>query len=316
MPGSRGMPKPSRSACAPIPGHALRAARGRRPKAKRPPARARRPPRPQHPTPGRRSAAGKVPSRHPRRIPLLRLLAEPPSDAAPRRLGGVAWHTLARAVPSGRSDFCAFRWLPTPGRLAGQLAAAADHPPGARHPDSKQRLRAPIHPFVPRRPRLARLHDLELRGEFFERLFSWDEAIAERVAAEGCRHCGGPQHQSSDERKPRGGLIAGAGEAFSMRHSLGCGREGCRKRALPPSLRFLGRRAYLEAVVLLAVRARPPIEGRSSGRERRLVPFGATFPQGLVSAFGERAESAESARATKPPAPVLVEAARRTPHFD
>lgn len=31
-----------------------------------------------------------------------------------------------------------------------------------------------------------------------------------------------------------------------------CGREGCRKRALPPSLRFLGRRVYLEAVVLLA----------------------------------------------------------------
>ena len=37
-----------------------------------------------------------------------------------------------------------------------------------------------------------------------------------------------------------------------MRYSLCCGREGCRKRALPPSLRFLGRRVYLEAAVLIA----------------------------------------------------------------
>jgi len=56
----------------------------------------------------------------------------------------------------------------------------------------------------------------------------------------------------SYERKPRGGYIAEAGEAFGLRYSLCCGREGCRKRALPPSLRFLGGRVYLEAVVLLA----------------------------------------------------------------
>jgi hypothetical protein len=47
-------------------------------------------------------------------------------------------------------------------------------------------------------------------------------------------------------------VIAAAGEVFSLRFSLCCGREGCRKRATPPSLRFLGRRVYLEAVVLLA----------------------------------------------------------------
>jgi hypothetical protein len=47
-------------------------------------------------------------------------------------------------------------------------------------------------------------------------------------------------------------LIAEAGEAFFVRFSLCCGREGCRKRATPPSLRFLGRRVYLGAVVLLA----------------------------------------------------------------
>ena len=96
------------------------------------------------------------------------------------------------------------------------------------------------------------LHDRELGGEFFEALFVCDEAIAEQVAAAGCRHCGGPLYQSNYERKPRGAWIAGAGEAFSLRHSLCCGREGCRRRALPPSLRFLGRRVYLEVVVVLA----------------------------------------------------------------
>jgi hypothetical protein len=47
-------------------------------------------------------------------------------------------------------------------------------------------------------------------------------------------------------------MMAAAAEAFTIRHSLCCGKEGCRRRALPPSLRFLGRRVYVEAVVLLA----------------------------------------------------------------
>jgi hypothetical protein len=95
-------------------------------------------------------------------------------------------------------------------------------------------------------------HESRLGEEWFARLEEFDRQIAEAVAAAGCRHCGGPLHQGNYERKPRGEHIAGAGEAFRLRHSLCCGREGCRKRALPPSLRFLGRRVYLEAVVLLA----------------------------------------------------------------
>jgi hypothetical protein len=95
-------------------------------------------------------------------------------------------------------------------------------------------------------------HEARLEEEWFAKLVEFDQKIAAAVAAEGCRHCGGPLHQGNYERKPRGGRIAGAGEGFTLRHSLCCGREGCRKRALPPSLRFLGRRVYLEAVVLLA----------------------------------------------------------------
>lgn len=95
-------------------------------------------------------------------------------------------------------------------------------------------------------------HESSLGEEWFARLEAFDRQIADAVAAGGCRHCGGPLHQGNYERKPRGGHIAEAGEAFTLRHSLCCGREGCRKRALPPSLRFLGRRVYLEAAVLLA----------------------------------------------------------------
>lgn len=96
------------------------------------------------------------------------------------------------------------------------------------------------------------LHEWVLGGEFFALLSDWDREIARCVAAAGCGHCGGPLYQANYQRKPRGAALAAGGEEFSLRHSLCCGREGCRKRALPPSLRFLGRRVYLEVVVVLA----------------------------------------------------------------
>ena len=94
--------------------------------------------------------------------------------------------------------------------------------------------------------------DSSLGGEFFEGLVAIDEAIVERAAAEPCRDCGGPLHRGDYPRKPRGGLMASAAEAFGRRFSLCCGREGCRHRATPPSVRFLGRRVYLGAVVIVA----------------------------------------------------------------
>jgi hypothetical protein len=91
-----------------------------------------------------------------------------------------------------------------------------------------------------------------LDAEFFARLVQADEKIVEAVALRRCPHCGGALHRADYDRKPRGGLLAATGEAFYRRFSLCCGREGCRKRTTPPSLRFLGRRVYLEAVVVLA----------------------------------------------------------------
>lgn len=93
---------------------------------------------------------------------------------------------------------------------------------------------------------------LDLGREFFAELEQFDEQMARRVAAAGCPKCGGPLHRGDYGRKPRGALIAPAGETSVVRFSLCCGREGCRRRAMPPSLRFLGRRVYLGAVVLMA----------------------------------------------------------------
>ncbi len=74
------------------------------------------------------------------------------------------------------------------------------------------------------------VNEVDLRGEFFRLLVQFDERITQRVAAEGCPWCDGPLHRGDYARKPRGALIAPAGEAFVVRFSLCCGREGCRKR--------------------------------------------------------------------------------------
>lgn len=94
--------------------------------------------------------------------------------------------------------------------------------------------------------------EIEFGIEFFERLRAIDVVIVERAAMEKCRFCGGPLHRGDYLRKPRGGTLAAGGEKFVVRFSLCCGREGCRKRATPPSVRFLGRRVYLGAAVIVA----------------------------------------------------------------
>jgi hypothetical protein len=105
--------------------------------------------------------------------------------------------------------------------------------------------------------------DFKLGSELFAALMRMDEEITRRVAAERCPACGGPLHRGDYERKPRGGLIAAEGEAFVRRFSLCCGSEGCRKRATPPSLRFLGRRVYLGGVVLVASLAAQALGGQA-----------------------------------------------------
>ncbi len=93
---------------------------------------------------------------------------------------------------------------------------------------------------------------IELASEFFEELTTIDTRIVERAARGVCRDCDGPLYRSDYSRKPRGGLLGIAAEALGRRFSLCCGRDGCRRRATPPSVRFLGRRVYVGAIVVLA----------------------------------------------------------------
>lgn len=116
------------------------------------------------------------------------------------------------------------------------------------------------------------VHDLRLGEEFFALLEELDARIARQVAIAGCQHCAGPLHQANYPRKPRGAEIAGAAEAFRLRHSLCCGQDGCRRRSLPPSLRFLGRRVYVEAVVLVASAVALVVPALSRARRLTGVP--------------------------------------------
>jgi hypothetical protein len=92
---------------------------------------------------------------------------------------------------------------------------------------------------------------LGLEGEILAALTEADRCTAAAVAAQGCQFCGGPLHAANYRRKARGGLFVKLAGSL-VRHSLCCGRRGCRRRVKPPSLRFLGRRVYLEIVLVLA----------------------------------------------------------------
>ena len=82
-------------------------------------------------------------------------------------------------------------------------------------------------------------------------LLSFDRDLAQEVRAGGCRHCGSALHAGRYWRKPQG-TPAGLPPEYDRRESLCCSAEGCRKRVLPPSLRFFGRRVYLGPAFVLA----------------------------------------------------------------
>lgn len=83
----------------------------------------------------------------------------------------------------------------------------------------------------------------------FDALVEIDRELAATARAGGCLLCGGRLDHADYPRKPRGGP-ATLGAAYEKRTSFCC--DDCRKRLTPASVRFLGRKVYLSAVVLLA----------------------------------------------------------------
>jgi hypothetical protein len=82
-----------------------------------------------------------------------------------------------------------------------------------------------------------------------------DADLAETARQAGCRVCGAVVHRAPFPRKPRGGPASLSAD-YDRRHSFCCAVRGCRTRRTPPSVRFLGRKVYLGAVVVLAAALR------------------------------------------------------------
>jgi hypothetical protein len=114
-------------------------------------------------------------------------------------------------------------------------------------------------------------HDLE--GKFLAALGGIDVERARRVQVGGCPRCGGALDRADYPRKPRGEL-GEAADAYTRRLSLCCRVDGCRSRATPPSLRFLGRKVYFAALVVMAsgMGRDTAMVGRGRVREVKGVP--------------------------------------------
>ncbi len=108
-------------------------------------------------------------------------------------------------------------------------------------------------------------HELPRGASFWLLLFSIDQDLADRARERACP-CGGRLHCANYPRKPRGGPDDLPGQ-YRQRLSFCCDRDGCRKRVTPPSVRFLGRKVYLGAVVVLVSAMR---QGPSPRRVREL----------------------------------------------
>jgi hypothetical protein len=98
-------------------------------------------------------------------------------------------------------------------------------------------------------------------ARLYEVLHRLDVDLAQTVRAVGCRHCDGVLHSAHYARKPRGGP-PGLAPEIDRRLSFCCARDGCRRRTTPPSVRFLGRRVYFGAVVLLTSALRDGLTAR------------------------------------------------------
>jgi hypothetical protein len=101
---------------------------------------------------------------------------------------------------------------------------------------------------------------------FYELLLGFDREIADAAHEGRCQRCDAKLHCGSFARKPRG-VPAGLGPEHCERFSFCCAARDCRKRETPGSLRFLGRKVFLGAMVVLVTAMQ---SGLSAARARQL----------------------------------------------
>jgi hypothetical protein len=102
-------------------------------------------------------------------------------------------------------------------------------------------------------------HSSLLDAKFWTFLLRIDEDLGAEMQARGCVCCGAKLHRDLYPRKPRGGP-GDLGEAYRRRVSFTC--SVCDKRHTPGSVRFVGRRVYLAAVVVVASVVRTGLTSR------------------------------------------------------
>jgi hypothetical protein len=113
-------------------------------------------------------------------------------------------------------------------------------------------------------------HSLLSDPTLYHLLLKFDRDLAAKARAAGCS-CGGSLHSADYARKPRGIPAGVVGQDFKRRLSLCCARDGCRRRTTPASVRFLGRRVYLGAVVVLATAMTGGITAKRAEKLHELV---------------------------------------------
>ncbi len=91
-----------------------------------------------------------------------------------------------------------------------------------------------------------------LDSRLYALLLKFDEDLAAETKRARCPACGGRLDDGRYPRKPRVAAGVKLPKAYDQRFSYSCATRTCRKRRTPASTRFLGRRVYLGAVVVLA----------------------------------------------------------------
>lgn len=85
-------------------------------------------------------------------------------------------------------------------------------------------------------------------AQLWQVLYEIDRLEAAKISKQPCPHCGGKVQRADYQRRPRG-LPAEISAQLWCRFSFCC--ASCRRRVTPLSARFLGRKVYAGAIVVL-----------------------------------------------------------------
>ncbi len=111
------------------------------------------------------------------------------------------------------------------------------------------------------------LSELFKKESLFRILHQIDLDLNQETKKQGCPYCGARLDQGNYERKPRGGPKNLPVE-YSIRQSLCCSK--CRRRVLPPSCLFMGRRLYWGGIILVVMGLRQDrTNGMSIGKLKK-----------------------------------------------